>query len=84
LKIFRTIKYTLLTGVLVFSVNVLSAQDEGEKEATSEEIAKELANPNTVLGTLAFQFDYLNYQGDLNNVNSQNSLAINFSWRTTF
>jgi cytosine/adenosine deaminase-related metal-dependent hydrolase len=40
LKIFRTIKYTLLTGVLVFSVNVLSAQDEGEKEATSEEIAE--------------------------------------------
>ena len=78
MKIFRTIKYTLLTGVLVFSVNVLSAQDEGEKEATSEEIAKELANPNTVLGTLAFQFDYLNYQGDLNNANSQNGFALNF------
>jgi hypothetical protein len=47
MKTFKTIKYTLLTGVLVFSVNVLSAQDEGEKEASAAEIAKELANPNT-------------------------------------
>ncbi len=78
MKKFRTIKYTLLTAVLAFSVNSLSAQDEGEKEATSEEIAKELANPNTTLGTMAFQFDYMNYQGDLNNANSQNSFALNF------
>lgn len=78
MKIFKTIKYTLLTGVLVFSVNVLSAQDEGEKEASAAEIAKELANPNTTLGSMNFNFDYINYQGDLPDAGSQNSFALNF------
>ena len=78
MKIFKTIKYTLLTGVLVFSVNVLSAQDEGEKEASAAEIAKELANPNTTLGSMNFNFDYINYQGDLPDAGSQNSFTLSF------
>ena len=71
-------RYLLLFLALALSISILHAQDENNKEPTSEEIAKELANPNTTLGTMAFQFDFMSYQGDLPNANSQNSSTLNF------
>ena len=45
---------------------------------SASEIAKELANPNTTLGTMNFNFDYINYQGDLPDAGSQNSFTMGF------
>jgi len=50
----------------------------GAAAATAEEIAAELANPNTVLGTLNTNFDYKTFQGTTPNANDQNSLVISF------
>lgn len=57
------------------------AQEDGQTngdEMSADAIAKELANPNTTLGTLNFNFDYINYQGDLPDAGSQNSFNIGF------
>ena len=60
---------------------VMSAQDDDqtkEYEKSASEIASELANPNTTLGTMNFNFDYVNYQGDLPDAGSQNSFVMGF------
>jgi len=58
---------------------VMSAQDDDETLGEEEsDIAAQLANPNTVLGTMNFNFDYVNFQGDLPNAGSQNSFTIGF------
>ncbi|MFC3878729.1 hypothetical protein ACFOSV_00995 [Algoriphagus namhaensis] len=59
------------------------AQEETEKssakpEPSAADIAKELANPNTVRGTLNFNFDYMHYQGTLPGAGSQNSFSMSF------
>ncbi|NJN05132.1 MAG: hypothetical protein HC814_00240 [Rhodobacteraceae bacterium] len=38
-------------------------QDDNQKSAA--EIAAELANPNSALGSMNFNFDYVTYAGDL-------------------
>jgi hypothetical protein len=53
-------------------------QTEGDQPRTAEEKAKDLANPNTTLGTMNFNFDYVNYQGDLPDAGGQNSFTIGF------
>lgn len=52
------------------------AQEETGK--TTAELAKELANPNTTLGSFAFQIDYLHYNGTLPNAGRQNGVMFNF------
>ena len=52
-------------------------QTKGDAKSASE-IAKELSNPNTTLGTMNFNFDYINYQGDLPKAGSQNSVNMGF------
>ena len=51
---------------------------EPEAEKSTEQIAIDLANPNTTLGTMNFNFDYVNYQGDLPKAGSQNSFVMGF------
>lgn len=82
MKKFRKITYSLFFLILAFNTNVV-AQDEGQNkqdqdEQSSEAIAKELANPNNPLGQMALQWDYVNYQGNLPNANSQNGFVMNF------
>jgi hypothetical protein len=77
-----TIRF-LLSLILFFLISTLTFAQEEEEQAdkrttSSAEIAKELANPNTSLGTLAFQFDYINYQGELQDANRQNGFTLNF------
>jgi hypothetical protein len=75
------INYTKLILAVIFSLASLSAfaQEETEEtEQSASEIAKQLANPNTTLGTMNFNFDYVNYQGDLPNAGSQNSVVMSF------
>lgn len=75
------IKKTLI-ALMMLSTALVSAQEENQKESadpeSSEEIAKELANPNTTLGSMSFNFDYTNFQGKLPDAGSQNSFALSF------
>jgi hypothetical protein len=45
---------------------------------SAEEVAQELANPNTSLGFMAFQLDYFNYDGDLPDADGQDGWRLNF------
>lgn len=76
-----TLKKSLI-AILMLSTAIVSAQEEnqqgGSKELSASEIAKELANPNTTLGSLNFNFDYINYQGDLPDAGNQNSFSMSF------
>lgn len=68
--------------VISHLATVADRSDPGSKggagAATAEEIAAELANPNTVLGTLNTNFDYKTFKGALPNVDDQDSLVISF------
>lgn len=68
------LKYFILACLIVFSI----AGRAQEEQASVAELAKELANPNTVLGTMNFNFDYMHYQGDLPGAGSQNSAIFSF------
>ncbi|MCL2919239.1 hypothetical protein [Shewanella litorisediminis] len=43
-----------------------------------DKIARELANPNTTLGSLSFNFDYITYEGDLPNADDQGNFQVSF------
>ena len=45
---------------------------------TADEIAKALAHPNSVLGALNFNFDYITYKGDLPGASDQNATRVTF------
>jgi len=75
----KTNKISMIT--LMFLSVFAYAQDDNQTKSdgkSASEIAKELANPNTTLGSLNFNFDYINYQGDLPEAGSQNSVAMGF------
>jgi hypothetical protein len=66
-------------GLVAFMANAQEVdQTKDDLPKSASEIAKELAKPNTVLGTLNFNFDYINYQGDLPDAGGQNSFSIGF------
>lgn len=73
-------KSKCLVVVLAFSVGfpaLANAEDE-PREKTAAEIAAELANPNTVLGTMNFNLDYISFEGDLPDADNQNALRLTF------
>ncbi|PWK19657.1 hypothetical protein [Xanthomarina spongicola] len=77
-KMLKIQKYLLLFMMLFSAlINAQEAQETQEKPS-ADELAKELANPNTVRGTLNFNFDYVHYQGDLPGAESQNSFVMGF------
>lgn len=45
---------------------------------SAADVAHELANPNTSLGFMALQLDYVNYQGDLTGADGQDAWRMNF------
>jgi len=51
---------------------------EKQTNLSASDVAKELANPNTTLGTLNFNFDYISYDGDLPGANGTNSKTMSF------
>lgn len=63
--------------IAVLAVNISQSQSQDSIQSNNA-IAKELANPNTALGTMALQFDYLSYKGNLPDAGSQNGLTLNF------
>lgn len=63
---------------LLFLLVQLSYAQTEEAPKSNDELAKELANPNATLGTMAFQFDFMSYAGSLPNAGSQSSTIVNF------
>ena len=61
-------------GLVAFAVK---AQEQEEPESAAE-LAKELANPNTTLGTMAFPIDFVMFNGDIPDANKQYSTSISF------
>jgi hypothetical protein len=53
---FLNLSVVICLGLITFSVK---AQDENQTTKSNDEIAKELANPNTTLGTMAFPIDFV-------------------------
>ena len=75
-------KYFMLACLLVFAITS-NAQEEddqtkGDAPKSADDIAAELANPNTTLGTMNFEFDYIHYRGDLPDAGSQNGFVMSF------
>jgi hypothetical protein len=68
---FLNLFVVICLGLITFSVK---AQDENQTTKSNDEIAKELANPNTTLGTMAFPIDFVMYNGDLPDADKQNSV----------
>lgn len=59
-------------------VTSLSYAQQVDHTSDASAIAKELVNPNTTLGSLNFQFDYIHYRGDLPAAGQQNSAIFSF------
>jgi len=49
-----------------------------EEPSSAAELAKELSNPNTTLGMMAFPIDFVMFNGDLPDASKQFSTTINF------
>ncbi len=64
----------LLTGVFLSSF----VMAEGSSGKSAEEIAQELANPNTPMASLNFKLQYRSYEGDLPNANDQDGTTLLF------
>ena len=64
--------------LVAFVANAQESNQTQKDEKSESEIAAELANPNTTLGSMNFNFDYINYQGDLPDAGSQNSFSMSF------
>ena len=74
------LKLFMLAFLIVFAMTSRAQDDDQTKgdEKSASEIAVELAHPNTTLGTMNFNFDYINYQGDLPDAGSQNGFSMGF------
>lgn len=70
----------LCAALLIYSVGYsgLVSAEEGPAEKTAAEIAAELANPNTALGTMNFNLDYIAFDGDLTDADEQSALRMTF------
>lgn len=66
----KTLLLTLLTAL---SLNTLA-----EETRTTDEVAKELANPTSALASLHFKFQTRTFEGDIPNANKQQSNSILF------
>lgn len=66
-----------LIGIMLAQTVQMTGQEATEAQSTTE-LAKELANPNTTLGSMAFPIDFTFYNGDLPDANKQFSSTLNF------
>lgn len=65
---------TVLSSLVLLSSATLIA--DGVESKSAEEIAKELANPNTPLTSLKFKLQYTTYEGELPHADAQNLSSI--------
>ena len=73
----KNFSFAILSAFLL-SINTFAQEAQEAPDKSADELAKELANPNATLGTMAFPIDFTFYNGDLPDANKQNSLSINF------
>ena len=71
------IKSTILYLIVLLLTTAAHAQDDQDTKS-NDQIAKELANPNATLGTMAFPIDFTFYNGTLPEANEQFSTTLNF------
>ena len=64
----------LCAGILAF--NLVAGQETEEKSA--EELARELANPNTPLASIKFKMQHRRFTGDLPGVDGETSNMVLF------
>ncbi|WP_053972155.1 hypothetical protein [Mangrovimonas sp. ST2L15] len=77
----KKINYLLPIILILLVSNTIWAQedtDDANKPKSNDDIAKELSNPNTTLGTMAFPIDVVFYNGDLPDANKQTGSLLNF------
>jgi len=68
---------TVAAALLASTIDVcVAAADEEARSAA--EIAAELANPNTVLGSLTFNLDYIAFDGDIAGADRQEAIRLTF------
>ena len=72
------IKQSSLFFFWILAIVITLAASPACAEQSAEEVARELANPNTSLGFLAFQLDYIAFDGDLPDANDQDAWRLNF------
>lgn len=69
-----------IVGLAVFTMLMnatnLYAQEKPDSGKSNADIARELANPNNALGTIAVPIDYIHYDGDLPGAGSRNGMMI--------
>lgn len=70
-------KLLSLGAIATFAAVSVQAQQPIEKPS-NDELAKELANPNTPLATLRLKNQYTFYKGDLPGANSQSNFSMLF------
>ncbi len=72
--------YTLSIALCMplFFIGSSAYSQEEQEPQSNDAIAKELSNPNTTLGTMAFPIDYIHYNGELPGAPSQNGYLLNF------
>jgi len=76
---FRPVGLIATLVLVLVSNNPVWAQDEDSKtQPSAAEVAEELANPNTALGSLAFLLDYTNFDGDLPDADHQDGWKLSF------
>ena len=77
-------KKAIIVLLFVFSLAALgyAQEKEADKEAdqnrSAQDVANELANPNTSLGFMLFALDYIKFDGDLPDANDQDAWRLNF------
>lgn len=75
------LKTFFISFLFLFMISSLAAQENANQQAgekSADDLARELANPNTTLGTMAFPIDYIHYSGDLPGADSRNGVLMNF------
>ena len=72
----RNIKILVGTFVLIVGLAPLAAAESSTP--SKEEIAKEMANPNTVLTSLKLQTQYFSFDGDLPLADDQDMVKLYF------
>ena len=66
------------TDPRVITRDVAPDDEGGPASPSAQDIANELANPNTSLGTMNFNFDYIKFKGNLPGASSQRAKRITF------
>jgi len=83
--LFVTAAFVVGSGSFPSLVTPSMAQTQGPPsppaasgQRSADDVARELANPNTALGSLSFPIDYTRYGGDLEGAGQQNGFRISF------